>query len=155
MQDTFEIRLERLDGYRFRTEFGTPGVPDLQVDEPPPLGSGAGPNPARLLAAAVGDCLSASLVFCLTKSRTKIAALRTKVVGSYRRNERGRLRVGRIDVAIEVDVPDSDPERLGRCLESFEEYCVVTGSVRQGIDVGVTVVDSKGNLLFPAAAKLA
>jgi uncharacterized OsmC-like protein len=151
MTDTFEVRLERLDGYRFRADFDSAGVPDLLVDEPPPLGKGEGPNPARLLAAAVGDCLSASLIFCLSKSRVEIAALRTKVVGAYRRNERGRLRVARLDVTIDIDVPGSDPERLAKCLESFEDYCVVTASVRKGIDVGVTVADVQGHRLFPAA----
>lgn len=152
MSDTFEIQLDRLDGYRFRTQFGLPGVPDLLVDEPPPLGAGAGPNPARLLAAAVGDCLSASLVFCLARSHVEIARLSTKVVGTYRRNERGRLRIGRLDAAIEIDVPGSDPERLKRCLALFEDYCTVTGSVRQGIEVTVTVDDVGGNRLFPANA---
>src|SRR5260221_10369794 len=148
MSDTFEIGMERLDGYRFRTNFGSPGVPDLLVDESPPLGTGAGPNPARLLAAAVGECLSASLVFCLGKSRIEISGLKTKVVGTYSRNERGRLRIGRLDVAIEIAVPGYDPGRLTKCLETFEDYCVVTGSVRKGVEVGVTVDDASGNRLY-------
>jgi uncharacterized OsmC-like protein len=120
MSDTFEIRLERLEGYRFRTDFGTEGVPPLIVDEPPPLGEGTGPNPARLLAAAVGDCLSASLLFCLGKSRVEVAGVKTRVAGTYRRNERGRLRIAVLDVSIQVDAPGSDPAKLGKCLEMFE-----------------------------------
>jgi organic hydroperoxide reductase OsmC/OhrA len=152
MSDTFEIRLERLDGYRFLTDFGTEGVAPLIVDEPPPLGEGTGPNPARLLAAAVGDCLSASLLFCLGKSRVEVAGVKTRVAGTYRRNERGRLRITVLDVSIQVDVPGSDQAKLGRCLEMFEDFCVVTASVRKGVDVGVTVTDIRGNQLFASPA---
>lgn len=148
MSDTFEIRLERLDGYRFRTDFGPDGGAPLVVDEPPPLGQGSGPNPARLLAAAVGDCLSASLVFCLGKSRVELAAVRTRVTGTYRRNERGRLRMGGLDVAIEIDAPGTEPDGLARCLQSFEDFCVVTASVREGLPVAVTVTDTAGQRLF-------
>ena len=151
MSDTFEVRLERLDGYRVRASF-EPGIQDLLLDEPAPLGAGTGPNPARLLAASVGDCLSASLVFCLSKSRVEIAGVRTNVVGTLRRNERGRLRVGRLDVSIVLDAPGSDPKRLQSCLAMFEDFCVVTGSVRAGIEVSVTVEDRAGNRLYGAAA---
>ena len=152
MSDTFEIRLERLDGFRFRADFGAEGIPALVLDEPPPLGRGSGPNPARLLAAAVGDCLSASLLFCLGRSRIELAGVRTTVAGTYRRNERGRLRIGGLDVRIVIDVPGADPAGLGKCLETFEDFCVVTASVRQGVEVAVTVADAAGNLLFASPA---
>jgi uncharacterized OsmC-like protein len=151
MSDTFQVDLERLDRYRFRVDFGE-GVPPLVADESPPLGEGAGPNPARLLAAAVGDCLSASLLFCLGKSKVEVAGVKTRVTGTYVRNERNRLRVGRLDVAISIDVPGGDPARLSKCLELFEDFCVVTASVRKGIPVGVTVTDTPGNELYAAPA---
>lgn len=154
MSDTFEVTLERIEGYRFRTDFGA-GLPELVLDEPPPLGANSGPNPARLLAAAVGDCLSASLVFCLSKSRVEMAALRTHVTGTYRRNERNRLRIGSLAVELELDVPGADPGKLGRCLEGFEDFCVVTASVRQGIDVAVRVRDPAGNELFASSGSSA
>lgn len=152
MSDTFEVRLDRIDGYRFRTDFGSPEIPQLVVDEPPPLGEGTGPNPARLLAAAVGDCLSSSLIFCLGKSRVEVASVATRVVGTYRRNERNRLRIGGLDVTIEVEVPGSEPEKLSRCLGMFEDFCVVTASVRAGLDVAVKVVDASGNELYASSA---
>ncbi|MCA9638988.1 MAG: OsmC family protein, partial [Myxococcales bacterium] len=85
MENTFEVTLERLDGYRFHTEFGGTELPPLVVDEPPPLGAGSGPNPSRLLATAIGSCLSASLLFCLEKSRVMVRSIRTQVVGTMRR----------------------------------------------------------------------
>jgi uncharacterized OsmC-like protein len=148
MADTFEVRLSRLTGYQFRTEFGAPGVPALLVDEPAPLGRGAGPNPGRLLAAAVGSCLSASLVYCLSKARVEIDAIATKVVGTYRRNERGRLRIGSLAVSIQLSVPSSGSDSLTPCLQDFEDYCVVTASVRQGIEVRVEITDPHGRMLY-------
>lgn len=56
----FEVRLDQEEDYRFRSDFGVPGIQPLIIDEPPPLGDAAGPNASRLVAAAVGHCLSAS-----------------------------------------------------------------------------------------------
>ena len=61
----FAVNLTLRDGYSFDVEFADGEGPPLIVDELPPLGEANGPNPARLLAAAVGSCLSASLLFCL------------------------------------------------------------------------------------------
>jgi hypothetical protein len=33
---------------------------------------------------------------------------------------------------------------MGRCLEMFEDFCIVGQSVRQGIDVGVEVAAAHG-----------
>lgn len=147
MADTFQVRLERVEGYRFRADFGEP-VPPLDVDETPPLGTNAGPSPSRLLATAVADCLSASLVFCLSKSRIEAGALRTTATGSFVRNEQKRLRMGRIDVVLVPELPGSDPEAARKCLAMFEDFCVVTASVRKGLPVGVRVEDARGAVLY-------
>ena len=147
MADTFQVELARLDGYRFRVDFGDPAIAPLLVDEGPPLGQGSGPNPSRLLAAALADCLSASLVFCLAKSRIEVGALATRATGTYVRNEQNRLRIGRIDVELRPELPGSDPARVKKCLELFEDFCVVTASVRKGLAVGVRVVDARGETL--------
>jgi organic hydroperoxide reductase OsmC/OhrA len=150
MADSFQIALLRKERYRFRVDFESEGVAPLDVDESPPLGAGAGPNPSRLLAAAVGECLSSSLIFCLGKSRIEVASMRTVVRGTYVRNERNRLRVGRLDVEITIGVPGVEAANLSKCLELFEDFCVVTASVRKGIPVGVTVGDEDGNRLYSA-----
>jgi uncharacterized OsmC-like protein len=134
-----------LDDYRFEVDFGLPGVAPLVVDEPPPLGDGDGPNAARLLAAAVGNCLSASALFCLRRARVPVHGMSTTATATLDRNERGRMRVDTISVRIVVDVDEADRERMRRCLEIFEDYCVVTESVRGGLTVGVEVVADGGN----------
>jgi organic hydroperoxide reductase OsmC/OhrA len=125
---------------RFLVDFHQDGISPLLVDEPPPVGEGAGPDAAHLLAAAVGNCLSASLVFCLQKARIEVGGLRTTAEVTKVRNEKGRLRIGRIDVKLEPEIAPEDRGRAARCLEIFEDYCVVTQSVRAGIDVNVEVV---------------
>ena len=111
----------------------------LVLDEPEPFGEGHGPNAARVLAAAIGNCLSASLLFCFRRARLDVAELRTTVEGSMVRNPRGRLRLGPIRVKIEPVFSAEDRGRMGRCLELFEDFCVVTQSVRGGLDVAVEV----------------
>jgi len=135
----FTVDLSLRDGYTFSVEFPPREGPPLVVDELPPLGEANGPNPARLLAAAVGHCLRASLLFCLRKSRIELASLRTTVEGTIVRNERGRLRIGGLRVRLAPELTDEQRERMGRCLDLFEDFCLVTESVREGIPIEVQV----------------
>lgn len=135
----FAFDVDLIDAYRQRVDFGLPGVPPLDVDEPPPLGALGGPNPARLLGAALASCLGASLLFCLGRARIGVRGLHASVEGTMTRNERGRLRVGRVRVRLEPVVAVADQPRMARCLEVFEDFCVVTASVRPGVQVDVQV----------------
>jgi len=124
--------------YRFRVETDRPEW-SLVVDEPPPLGEGAGPNPARLVAAALGHCLASSLRYCLERSRAA-GEVSAAVDVEVRRNERGRWRVARVEA--QLDLSGVDPAHraaVDRCLGLFEDFCIVTASVRQGIPVDVRV----------------
>jgi uncharacterized OsmC-like protein len=144
----FALTLERLQNYEFKINFDWDHLAPMIVDEAEPLGLRKGPNPSRLLAAAVGDCLSASLLFCLQKAKMEVKNIKTLVTGSLVRNEKGRLRIGRIDVSIAVELQDGQYDRINRCLDLFEDYCVVTASVRKGIPVNVWVTDPNGNELY-------
>jgi len=133
----FGVRLVLKDGYRF--EVTADGAPGFVVDESPPLGEGAGPNPARLVATAVGHCLASSLLFCLRKARVPVGGVAVEVKGTYRRTERNRLRLGGLAVTLSPGLEGNGPERVARCMEVFEDYCVVTGALREGISVDVKV----------------
>jgi uncharacterized OsmC-like protein len=135
----FTITLDSINDYEFRVRFDKDQFPELLMDEPPPLGGDKGPNAARFLAAAVGNCLSASLLFCTRKARVAIEGVHTEVKVSFARNEKGRVRIGRIDVTLDPRIDRSDPQAAERCLALFEEYCTVTASIRKGIEVAVTV----------------
>jgi uncharacterized OsmC-like protein len=137
--ETFTVSLTLLDGYAFRVDFGDERLASLMTDEQSPLGDDRGPQPSRLLAAAVANCLGASLLHCLRKSKIEVAGLHASAVTTLARNEKGRLRIERITVLLDPQISRDDRNRLSRCLSIFEDYCIVTESVRQGIDVRVTV----------------
>jgi uncharacterized OsmC-like protein len=135
----FSVALSFYDDYAQVVDFGMPGVALLAIDEPAPLGHGRGPEPARVLAAAIGSCLGSSLLFCLRKARIEVEDLHTEVRGTIARNASGRLRIASIHVQLAPAIPAADIERLHRCVELFEDFCVVTESVRGGIDITVDV----------------
>jgi organic hydroperoxide reductase OsmC/OhrA len=89
------------------------------------------------LAAAIGSCLSASLLFCLNRAKIPVHGLTSDVKVDLERNERKRLRVGRVSVRLHPVVTDSSG--LAGCTETYEDFCVVTQSVREGLDVQVAV----------------
>ena len=126
-------------GYRFRVRFDREGMPDLITDESPPLGEGKGPSPSRLLATAVGNCLAASLLFCLGKARLSVDGLEAEVLTEFTRNEAGRLRIGGMKVRLLPKWTDETAAKARRCLQIFEDFCVVTEAVRHGVRVEVQV----------------
>ena len=132
------LRIDLVEDYKFTVDFG-PAFALLEMDEPAPLGEGAGPNASRVLGAAVGNCLSASLLYCLRKAHIDVKSMSTDVGISTARNAKGRLRVGGLRVELHPEVAPGNEGRLSRCLELFENFCVVTESVRNGIDVDVAV----------------
>lgn len=145
-EDQLTVSLELVDDYAFRVTFDEK-MAELLMDEPEPLGGGRGPGASKVLSAAVGNCLSASLLFCLRKVEIEVAELHTDVTTILTRSERGRLRVASVQVAIQTGLEPEDRDRLDRCLEIFEDYCVVTQSVREGLDVEVAVLDGDGTEL--------
>jgi organic hydroperoxide reductase OsmC/OhrA len=132
------VALEQMEAYEFRVRFDDAGWPELVTDEPVPLGRDRGPNPSRLFAASIGTCLAASLLFCLRKSGIEPLGLEADVRLQLVRNERKRLRVGKIRCLLRPHLTE-DEAKIAACLAAFEDFCVVTASVREGIDVEVDV----------------
>jgi uncharacterized OsmC-like protein len=135
----FVTTMELEEGYRFRVTFDQDGMAPLVTDEATPVGEGKGPSPARLLAAAVGNCLGASALFCLRKAHIPVRGLRATVETRMARNAAGRLRIAGMTVRIAPDLAAEDVERMQRCVALFEEFCTVTQSVRHGLPVDVAV----------------
>jgi len=136
-------RLVQERDYRFRIEFGE-AIPAVYGDEPPPLGEGSGPSPVQLLAAAVGNCLSDSLLFALRKFKQSPEPIRCDVVANVGRNAENRLRVLGLHAKLTLGVPAAQLQHLDRVLATFETYCTVTQSVGQGIAITLEVYDASG-----------
>jgi len=144
LQTDFDVILEQIKDYKFTVTFDDESLQPLTMDEPTPIGKGEGPNSSRLLATAIGHCMSASLLFCLNKSRIPMKLVSTRVHATLARNEAGRWRVQAIKVKVTADpLNEVDRERMRRCVEIFEDFCLVTQSVRKGIDVQVAVQTSQ------------
>jgi uncharacterized OsmC-like protein len=143
MAHVVTVNLRQEQDFRFAIDFAD-GIPVLYGDETPPLGGGSGPNPAQLLAAAVGNCMSDSLLFAIRKFKQNPEPIRAVVAATIERNADKRLRVQDINVKLTLGAPGSSLAHLDRALEQFEEFCTVGQSVRQGIPVAVEVYDSEG-----------
>jgi organic hydroperoxide reductase OsmC/OhrA len=136
---SFSVEVQQVEDFKFTVDFGLDGVDDLLLDEPAPLGGGAGPNASRVLAAAIGNCLCASLLFCLRRARAEVSGIGARVSGSWVRNEEGRWRIKEMEVEINPSVEEEHASQLERCAEIFEQFCVASQSVRDGIEIKVKV----------------
>jgi uncharacterized OsmC-like protein len=146
----FHVHLERRDGYRFESQASEDGRPHgapFYSDEPDPVGSASAPATPALLGAAIGHCLSASLLEALRHAHIPVESLGTDVDCVVIPNDEGLPRIDRVDVVIRPALPVM-AARAHRCAELFENHCTVTSSVREGIEVNVRVdwqVHSSGN----------
>lgn len=138
---TFRVDLRHLDGYRFESrasEDGRAHGDPFASDEPDPVGGASAPATPALLGAAVGHCLSASLLESLRHAHVAVSDCTTEVTAVVRPNAAGLPRIDHVDVVLRP-VIDGDTARTRRCEDVFERHCTVTSSVRAGIDVRVRV----------------
>ena len=132
----------------FKCDLGNLKVKDCYIDEEHREEVDMlGPNPSRLLALGVLGCLSASFIFCLKKRNFKLDDFTAEAEVVITRNEKGFWRIKKIDVNILPKITDPDTlKRAKQCLKPlkdgvsyFEQYCIVTQSVRSGIEVNVNL----------------
>ncbi|SEL71232.1 Uncharacterized OsmC-related protein [Pseudoxanthomonas sp. GM95] len=147
IEDPITVVLEQEEDFAFRIRFEGLDVPEVLSDEAAPLGHDQGPNPTRLLLASIANCLSASLLFALRKHRNTPGKLRASITAVPVRNADGRWRLPQVEATLHLPEANADYQHLERVLETFEDFCTVTQSVRQGIDVQVTVKDALGHVL--------
>ncbi len=137
------VSLKQQQDYRFEVKFAE-NMPVLISDEPEPLGSGTGPSPVQMLCAAVGNCLSDSLLFAFRKFKQVPEPMQCVVTAEVGRNPENRLRVLNMNARLELGVPSNELEQLERVLGQFEAFCTVTQSVGLGIPITIEVFDSQG-----------
>lgn len=140
------VRLRQHEDFQFDISFGG-ALPMVRADEPVPLGKGEGPVAGQLLAAAVGNCLSASLLFALRKFKQRPEPISAEVTCEVGRTDKGRMRITRIVARLTLGVEAQTLQHLDRVLETFEDFCTVSQSVGQGIPIHVEVFDVTGRQL--------
>jgi uncharacterized OsmC-like protein len=134
------VRLAR--GYQFVAEFNDlPNASSVLFDEPEPLGSSRAPSAAAVLGAAIGNCLAASLTYCLRRARMDVQDMTAQVTTHVAKNEKGRFRVREIEVELTPVFGRAAGAPLERCEGLFEDFCIVTASVQHGIPVHVSLND--------------
>jgi uncharacterized OsmC-like protein len=130
------VALEQVEKYQFTVEFVGAPFPGLTVDEPPPVGGDAGPNPVQSLAMAVGHCMSSTFVNTLARAHVPVRPLSTTVRATIGVNERGRRRVRALEVEIHTaPLDEADRPRFEHCVEIFADFCTVSGAVREGVKI--------------------
>ncbi|MFX1377320.1 MAG: OsmC family protein [Promethearchaeota archaeon] len=132
----------------FKCDLGNLKVKDCYIDEEHYKEVDMlGPNPSRLLALGVLGCLSASFIFCLKKRNFRVDDFKAEAEVAFTRNEKNFWRIKNIEVNIFPTITDPDTlKRAKQCLKSskegvsfFEQFCIVTQSVRSGIEVNVNL----------------
>lgn len=137
---TFDVTATHDVGYRYRIRFDGLDAAPLLTDETPPLGKSEGPTPTRLLAAALVNCLAVSLQFALSKKGVTPKTVEAVAHVELGRNEQNRLRVQHVSVRVVPTVSaDASAQAVDDAIDVFEDFCVVTQSVRAGVTVEVSV----------------
>jgi organic hydroperoxide reductase OsmC/OhrA len=131
----FDIEIDQAQDCEFRIRFDRLHYPELLLDAPAPVGRDLAPS--RLLAAAMGHCLASGLLYSARKARLSLGPIYAKVHTQIAPNEHGFRRVLQVEVETDPNVSEAEKEQAARCMESFEGFCIVTQSVREGIDVSV------------------
>ncbi len=147
MENTFSVSLTQQEKFAFKVNWQQDSLEPLLTDEPEPVGAGRGPSPTRLLAAAVANCLSASLVFALGKFGNEVNGLEATIAGTVERNADKRWRIALLEVQITLPQALAEIKSAERVLQQFESFCVVTESVREGIPVRLSVKDGSGQVV--------
>ena len=132
--------MTREENFVFKVDFGIKEY-DFKMDEPEPVGNNTGPNASLVLAAAMGNCLTASLLFCLNKARAEVGRIETNVEGKMHRNDKGRWRISEINVEINPEINTEEfASQYDRCYKLFEDFCIVSKSIEEGIPINVEVI---------------
>ncbi|MBD3187042.1 OsmC family peroxiredoxin [Candidatus Bathyarchaeota archaeon] len=135
------IELSRIRELIFKIMFGK-DLASIIVDETNEGDDREGVKPSHLLAAAVMGCLSSSFLFCIGKKNLDVDDLTGTATVTTGRDEDGYLRVTGIKVSLTPETTDPDTlKRVNACKKFFEQYCVVTESVRKGIPVSVDIME--------------
>ncbi|MFX0139609.1 MAG: OsmC family protein, partial [Candidatus Hodarchaeota archaeon] len=99
-----------------------------------------GTSPVKLLALSVLGCLAASFEFCLEKRDFSLNGLDGTAEVTISRNDKGFWRVKKINIDLNPMVDDIKMhKRADQCKKFFEQYCIISESLRKGFEVNVNL----------------
>ena len=115
---------------------------DIHIDEPESFhGTDKGPSPVEFFLIGIGGCLGSTFAYCLQRHNVEIDALEVVVDGQLK-HAGPIMSLRLVDIAVELLVTARDnesSEKIEQCIKSFQEYCIVTNSITQGIPLDVKV----------------
>ncbi|MFX1419013.1 MAG: OsmC family protein [Promethearchaeota archaeon] len=136
-----EVGIKLEEEMIFKCDLGQIQMNDLFIDEQHKKSADKiGPNPAKLLALSVLGCLAASFTFCLQKKNFSLSNLDGKAIIISKRNEKGYWRLKKIDIILNPKIDNHElRKRVDQCINFFEQYCIISESIRNGIDIDVKI----------------
>jgi len=136
-----KIELERLENGDLLIKFSSETMRDLTVKKAGVSKEEMGGEARHLLAATLAECMCSTFISLLDWTRLKYGKLRALVTTFTEKDEEGRLCVGRIDVNIDVEIPEDEEsiKRFRRAENLFKRGCLMSRSLERGIKVSYKI----------------
>jgi uncharacterized OsmC-like protein len=136
-----EVGLKQKEEMIFKCDLGNLNMQDLYIDEKHKKNKDkVGPSPVKLFALSVLACLAASFIFCIQKKNLSLSDLEAKAETKIARNDKGFWRIKKIDICL---IPKTNNltirKRINQCTKFFKNYCIISESVRKGIDIDIKI----------------
>jgi len=136
-----KIELERLENGDLLIKFSSETMRDLTVKKAGVPKEEMGGEARQLLAASLAECMCSTFISLLDWTRLKYGKLRALVTTFTEKDEEGRFCVGRIDVNIDVEIPEDEEsmKRFRRAENLFKRGCLMSRSLERGIKVSYEI----------------
>jgi len=136
-----KVGIELTENMIYKCDLGQINMADLFIDETRKKRTDRiGPSPTKLLALSVLGCLASCFEFCLQKKGFTLSDLDGRAEVTFARNEKNLWRIKKIDVELlpKIDNPEMR-KRVAQCKRLFKHYCIITESLRKGIEIDVNL----------------
>jgi len=113
---------------------------DFNIDEPASFhGTDLGPSAVEYLLIGIGGCLGTTFIYCLQKNNIELETFEVVVEGELSRTgPKMLLRLVNVDVDMKFTPKEASSDvEINRCMKEFTEYCIVTNSIAEGVNVNV------------------
>jgi len=136
-----KIELERLENGDLLIKFNSETMRDITVKKTGVPKGKVGGEARQLLAASLAECMCSTFISLLDWTRLKYGKLRAVVTAFTEKDEKGRLCVSRIDVNINVEIPEDEEsaKRFKRAENLFKRGCLMSRSLERGIKVNYEI----------------